>query len=277
VGWSNLTLISVSAFVTIIFTSQLITRWWNIRLLLQGVFGKSTSVVITIAAVFSVTLGDVSREVELDSRRAQQQIYRYLNLGHAMMYKRCGNDTDLTDLYNRGIITKPEMTYIHSIKGYSPNLIYSWVSILLHRLAKVGLLGDMSGEGAVNMKLLLQDLELVRANNSMVIVYIKSQLPYSLVQVVAVVVHAFIVQVTLVAAGTIGDGLKREDANVVFSAYFTLTLLCFVFIGLITIYRLLNDPLGDDAADYPKKRWLYTILVCLFVLKVCLLVGWLVV
>jgi hypothetical protein len=210
--------------------------------------------VITIAAIFSVTLGGVSKEVELDSRRAQQQIYRYLNLGHALMYKSCNRDTDLSDLYKRGVITKTEMAYLHDVKGYNPNLIYSWISILIHRLATVGLLGDMLGEGGVNMKLLLQDLEIIRGNNSMVVVYIKSQLPYSLVQVVAVVVYTFIIQATLVAAGTIGEGLKRKDANIVFSAYFTLALLCFVFIGLITIYRLLNDPLGSDAADYPKKR-----------------------
>jgi hypothetical protein len=155
---------------------------------MQGVFGKSNSIVITIAAIFSVTLAGVSQDVELDSRRAQQQIYRYLNLGHALMYKSCSSDTDLIDLFKRGILTKTEMAYIHSVKGYSPNLIYSWIAILIHRLGNAELLGDMHGEGAVNMKLLLQDLEIIRANNSMVVVYIKSQLPYSLVQVVAVVV-----------------------------------------------------------------------------------------
>ena len=253
-GWQNLTLVSVSAFVTIIFTSQLITRWWNIRILLQGVFGKSNSIVITLAAILSVTLADVSHEQELDTRRAQQQIYRYLNLGHALMYKSCNKNTDLNDLYRRGILTKTEMAYIHSVKGYSPNLIYSWIAILIHRLGNAGLLGDLLGEGAINMKLLMQDLELIRANNSMVIVYIKSQLPYALVQVVAVVVYTFIFQATVVAAGTIGDALKKGNANAVFSGYFTLTIMCFVFIGLISIYRLLNDPLGNDAADYPKRR-----------------------
>jgi hypothetical protein len=42
-GWENLTVATVSGFVTIIFISQLITRWWQIRLLLQGVFGKGNS------------------------------------------------------------------------------------------------------------------------------------------------------------------------------------------------------------------------------------------
>jgi hypothetical protein len=42
-GWKNLTVGTVSGFVTIIFISQLITRWWQIRVLLQGVFGKGNS------------------------------------------------------------------------------------------------------------------------------------------------------------------------------------------------------------------------------------------
>ena len=42
-GWENLTVSTVSGFVTIIFISQLIKRWWDIRILMQGVFGKGNS------------------------------------------------------------------------------------------------------------------------------------------------------------------------------------------------------------------------------------------
>lgn len=254
IGWNNLTLVAVSAFVLIIFTTQLINRWWEIRLLIQGVFGKGNSIIITLASILSVTLSGVDEETERDARRCQQQIYRYLNAAHATMYKVNYSDYDLTEIEERGLLTSTEVQYLHSMQPFSTTNVYSWVAILIQRLGAAGLLGDMLGEGAVNMKLLLQDLETIRANNSMVTVYIKTQLPYAFVQVVAVVVYALLIQATLVTAGYVGLGLAQSDGSLIFNGYFTLILLCFVFQGLMSTYRLLSDPLGDDAADFPTKR-----------------------
>jgi hypothetical protein len=70
--------------------------------------------------------------------------------------------------------------------------------------------------------------------------------------VVAVVVYVFVFQAVFVSAGIIGNGIHTKSSSLVFSGYFTLILMTFVFVGLMNIYRLLNDPLGEDAADYPK-------------------------
>ena len=192
-------------------------------------------------------------EVQADARRAQQQVYRFLCLAHALMYRTCNKKTDLSDLEARGIATSQEIEFLYTLKPFNPNFVYGWISILLQRLAHNGLLGDMGGEGAVNLEVLMTDLETVRANNSMVIVYIHTQLPYAFVQVVAVVVYVFVFQAVFVSAGIIAMGVRTRSHSLVFSGYFTLLLMTFVFVGLMNIYRLLNDPLGEDAADYPKN------------------------
>jgi len=194
--------------------------------------------------------------VVIDARRAQQQVYRFLCLAHALMYRTCNKSTDLSDIEARGIATRQEVEFLHTLKPFNPNFVYGWISILLQRFARNGLLGDMLGEGAVNLEVLMLDLELIRANNSMVIVYIHTQLPYAFVQVVAVVVYVFVFQAVFVSAGVIGMGIRTKSSSLVFSGYFTLVLMTFVFIGLMNIYRLLNDPLGDDPADYPKNLFM---------------------
>mmetsp|Transcript_704 Transcript_704/g.1157 ORF Transcript_704/g.1157 Transcript_704/m.1157 type:complete len:439 (-) Transcript_704:140-1456(-) len=254
--YRHMTMGAVAAFVTVIFISHLIMRWWCIRTHLQGVIGKGNSVIITLAAVFSCTLVNIDPKIEFDARRSQQQIYRYLNLAHALLYKTASKQMDLSDLVERKIISANECAYLSKIKGLNPNIIYGWIQILIQRLAFSGLLGDMLGEGAVTMKTLIDDVENIRSNSSMVLVYIRTQLPYAFVQVVAVVVYAFIIQAIFVSAGVIGLGLKLGQTREVFWGYMTLVLMCFVFIGLLTIYRLLSNPLGSNAADFPKNSYM---------------------
>ena len=208
---------------------------------------------MTLASALSLSLANAPDDVVEDARRAQQQIYRFLCLAHALMYRTCNKKTDLSDLKDRGIATQQEIDFLYTLKPFNPNFVYGWISILLQRFARNGLLGDMLGEGAVNLEVLMLDLELIRANNSMVVVYIHTQLPYSFVQVVAVVVYVFVFQAVMVTAGIIGLGIRTKDSSLVFSGYFTLLLMTFVFVGLMNLYRLLADPLGEDAADYPTK------------------------
>jgi hypothetical protein len=112
----------------------------------------------------------------------------------------------------------------------------------------------MLSTGKVNLKILLTDLEIVRYNNSMVLMYINTQLPLCFMQLLTVVVYAFIFQAILVAASIIAQGLFLRDYTTIATGYVTLTSMCFVFMSLLEIYRLLHDPLGEDAADFPKAR-----------------------
>lgn len=144
-GYGNLTLISLCSFLTIIFTSQLITRWWSTRMHLQSVMGKANNVIIMLGSILSITLlGRTEEEIE-DARAAEEQIIRYLNLGHAILYKSCNKDKDFSDLITKKIATKQEVAHLMSFSNPGHNHIYSWITILVHRLTFAGLLGDMQG------------------------------------------------------------------------------------------------------------------------------------
>ena len=104
------------------------------------------------------------------------------------------------------------------------------------------------------MKILLTDLEIIRHNNSMVLMYIHSQLPFCFLQLLTVVVYFFTIQAIIVAASIIAHGIKFQDYTAMATGYITLAAMTFVFMSLIEIYQLLHNPLGDDAADYPISR-----------------------
>ena len=141
-GWQNLTLLKFTGFVTVIFTVEIFKRWWAIRILLQGVFGKANSIVTTVAASFSVSLCKVEPDVAKDALEAQEQIYRYLNLAHSLMYKFCESGRNLDDLQRDDCATKAELdTLITMGDECSPDAVYGWITVLIHRLGKAGLLG----------------------------------------------------------------------------------------------------------------------------------------
>jgi hypothetical protein len=141
VGWHNLTLLKLTGFVTVIFTVQIITRWWAVRVLLQGVFGKANSIVTTLAATLSVNAHKHSQEVSAEASLAQEQITRYLNLAHCLLYKVCVVDRDLQDLQRDDCATQEELDCLLQLQEFHPNDVYSWIAILIHRLGHAGLLG----------------------------------------------------------------------------------------------------------------------------------------
>jgi hypothetical protein len=141
-----------------------------VRVLLQGVFGKANSVVTTLAAALSVSLQGVPRtkdaaaapahahvtpallppglgvgvitpEVARDACQAQEQVTRYLSLAHALLYKACEGDRDLSDLARAQCATQEEVECLLRSEVSGPDDVYGWISVLIHRLAKAGLLG----------------------------------------------------------------------------------------------------------------------------------------
>mmetsp|Transcript_11121 Transcript_11121/g.18172 ORF Transcript_11121/g.18172 Transcript_11121/m.18172 type:complete len:401 (+) Transcript_11121:119-1321(+) len=255
VGWHNLTMLKFAGFLTVIFTVQVITRWWAVRVLLQGVFGKSNSIVVTLAAALSVSLANQSSEVAKEARLAQEQIFRYLNLAHSLLYKVCDQNKDISDLRRADCAHEEDIKTLLRLPEFHPNDVYSWISILLHRLGQAEVLGDKFSAGKVNLKILITDLEIIRYNSSMVLMYIETQLPLCFLQLLTVVVYAFIFQAIAVGASVIAEGFLLEDYTKIASGYVTLTAMCFVFTSLLEIFRVVHNPLGDFPADFPKNRF----------------------
>lgn len=82
------------------------------------------------------------------------------------------------------------------------------------------------------------------------------QVAYPFVQMVAIIVFAFLIQLIVVCAAFIAGGLvdqsKKGDLVI---GYLTVSLYSIVLLGLLRLFEVLSNPLGDDIADFPIETY----------------------
>ncbi len=94
-----------------------------------------------------------------------------------------------------------------------------------------------------------------RANAANVLLFVNTQLPYLAVQLFAVIVYAYLLQLLAVSGGVIGSGLETGDYSSVYMGYFTVLLSSYIYFGLLSLYSILANPFGDDACDFPTDAY----------------------
>ena len=94
-----------------------------------------------------------------------------------------------------------------------------------------------------------------RAQCANVLLFVNTQLPYLAVQLFAVIVYAYLLQLLAVSGGVVGLGLETGDYSSVFMGYFTVLLSSYIYFGLLSLYSILANPFGDDACDFPVASY----------------------
>lgn len=82
------------------------------------------------------------------------------------------------------------------------------------------------------------------------------QVAYPFVQLVSMVVFAFLAQLIVVCAAFVAvgfaDPIKKGDMII---GYLTVSLYSLVLLGLLRLFETLSNPLGDDTADFPVETY----------------------
>ena len=82
------------------------------------------------------------------------------------------------------------------------------------------------------------------------------QVAYPFVQLVSMVVFAFLAQLIVVCSSFISVGFadptKKGDMII---GYLTVSLYSLVLLGLLRLFETLSNPLGDDTADFPVETY----------------------
>jgi hypothetical protein len=82
------------------------------------------------------------------------------------------------------------------------------------------------------------------------------QVAYPFVQMVAMVVFAFLIQLIVVCAAFIAGGLvDQSNKGDLVIGYLTVSLYSIVLLGLLRLFEVLSNPLGDDFADFPIQTY----------------------
>jgi hypothetical protein len=127
--------------------------------------------------------------------------------------------------------------------------VLSWVVCIAQELRDTHVLTDMQTH------LLGSLIVEFRAQCANVLVFVNTQLPYLVVQLLAVIAYAYLLQLLAVSGGVIGLGLETGDYASVYMGYFTVLLSSYIYFGLLSLYSILANPFGDDACDFPVASY----------------------
>jgi len=189
------------------------------------------------------------------SKLISSKIIGYLILSVRLLFSQSRSNKAYDDLVSKGHITQEEHSYFISL-NVNPMYPLCLVNNLVQEAAHAGLLGPAYSD---SVSLLLNDISNVRGGLSAVSLNIGTQLPYPFIQLVTAVCYAFLIQLVYVSSAYISTGLAdsagKGQANLA-TGYLTIILYSFVLFGLLHLFDVLSDPLGEDAADFPGDTFL---------------------
>lgn len=255
-----LTLTTLCSFTVAFFANSVLERWWSIRKHLQAVMSSGYELVIIFAGILSsdvkdATSGEQKKRVRMEKERLMKQVTGLLVLTLRLLFNSARGSTDFADLMKRGVISEDDFNYFMSINATSLHVC----AILLNYIqeaARQGLLGQQHGVSEANMQILQNSVLNLRANAASVSMYIDVQMPYPFIQIISAVTYMFIIQLILVCSAFVAQGFANNDSANMTTGLLTISLYNFVLLGLLRLFDVLYNPLGDDAADYPGDTYM---------------------
>jgi len=149
-------------------------------------------------------------------------------------------------LVTEGYVSEADYSQLLAMKAAPVDCCYI-IGTLLQEAANEGLLGD-GGNKTASFSVLLRDLSVVRQECAELDKCVSCQIPYPLVQMIAIVVYGFLAQLIYVGAGFIA-------ANMKVTGLLTVCISSFVLMGALKIFVIISDPFGNDAADFPGNYY----------------------
>lgn len=167
-------------------------------------------------------------------------------------------ERSLNSLTEKGYITSEEKDYFDSLGPRGLLNASGYLNTLVQHAMAVGLFGNYGDSFLVCVT---QDLTFIRGNGADVGMYLDCQLPYAFIQLVAISVYCFFIQLIYVSSSFISNGMAENSNSKVLTGYITLILYCFVMTGLLDLFVTLENPLGGYARDLPVDTYLQNLAV----------------
>ena len=262
---STLTLMTLCSFILAFFVNTAITRWWAVRSALQSLMGAAQELLLCVAGGLEAGL-----ETEPDSRMTVEEKFAIIDKANnmankisaysllilMMLFNNARDQRPIKELVELDMLTSDELKELLSLNHgkAAPLHICNLLIQTIERGAKQGLLGVCPQMKQSNLLIALEAIRSIRSNASAVTMYSDVQLPYPLIQIVAAVVYTFTIQLIIVSASFIAAGAAEHNGDTT-TGYMTLIMYTFVLLGLLRLFEVLENPLGDDAADFPGDTY----------------------
>jgi hypothetical protein len=254
-GYGDLTLSSLCAFLLGLLVNNVISRYWSTRKMVQ----EAMNATITLAFNLRMQMAPSSADAEFDTIRTEvtHTIFRRLVLAFKMSLFRAGSDRNAspqladdfesTVMRKTGFITADEWETLGTNgvdkdgnkvvkRRLHPLLVLGWIVRDLQTLKDYGIIESHEPFLAIvtQLRTIYHDLPL----------FSRQQLPRFAVSLVACVVHLNIFQMVYVCASMIGAGLFTPNVGgKALSALFTIVCVPTVFLGILSLQDKLSNPL----------------------------------
>lgn len=252
-SWGDLTLLFLASFLLGLLVNNVLTRWWTTRVQAQDVINTSVQIYFHLRTVL---VPRASRSAEQMAARevALATIKRRLRLAfRIMLISARTNETDgatevvtaalkklMQSTAHRGALMLPCEAKLLGGHRHA-YAVLGWIARDLNALHDAGHFDDyqMSSFNGhlAKLRALCEDLPL----------FVRTQLPFVTVSMVACVVHLSIIQLMYVAASVIGAGINERGGTAILSGVFSVALVPAVFLSILKMQALLSNPFGKDA------------------------------
>ena len=197
-------------------------------------------------------------------QEAVERLSKKLKTGYIIMFRAVLNNTRgesrIKDLLNTKHITAQEEAYFKSFGPQSSIRCLGYLTSLVLCASTAGVLGDAPNPIISSF---LSDLTFIRTNCDDISMYLNSQMPFALVEIVGIVVFSFMIQLIYSSSSFISVGLANNSEDSIYTGYFTVALYTYVMLGILTLFLVLENPMGYDTGDFPGDVYLNDLIKCL--------------
>lgn len=224
--------------------------------------GLSVGIELTLLTV-NVLKTNIRNATSADEKKTLKDLYdkkmRHITgLIIATFHLLCNNareEKDLSDLLKRGVISEDDHRYFMSI---NPGPVHAVAKIMdiIHESFRLGSFTNNHGTDQATNVVMHNSLLSLRQNMANVFLFVDVQVAYPFIQIIAAVVYCFLIQLFFVTAAFMSRGIATGDISDLITGFLTIILYNFVLLGLLRLFEILANPLGDDAADFPMYTYI---------------------
>jgi len=222
---------------------------------IYDIFCIGLEVIIIISNLMKLSIRDAFVEDKEGLKHTYDVLMkRMIGLIMAALVLFTRGEKELTDLQNREVLNEEDYLYLKTAR--EPVHAVAKLTDLVHESFHDGLFKNDFGISQTTMTVLHNNLLSLRQNMSNRILYVNVQVAYPFIQIISAVVYCFLIQLFFVCAAFISRGIAENDTSYMITGFLTIVLYNFVLLGLLRLYDILANPLGDDAADFPMYTYI---------------------
>ncbi|CEM15838.1 unnamed protein product [Vitrella brassicaformis CCMP3155] len=259
---------TIIGFLLGLYLSTALSRWWAARQCISELWCWIANLVV----VASVHLPE-------DMKEAKAMLRRYGLASFHLTFDAARGSEDLNELMDRGLLTKEEAAILQRGNAAKAELVWGWVLKLFSLLAEKGRFAHPDMALGVAHKISLS----ARSAVSNTWTYVDTQLPFSYVHLLGILVHINSIFVGLLSGIVLGKctarvadnerapmmGFARDEYTTPFASradawnvsQLLIQQLLFLFTipvfyhGLLRLAERISNPFGYDETDFPKELY----------------------